>query len=81
MSIPISNKTLLTLSFAHDQVIFAQDSYGMKFVLQRFYREYMKWSLYINLEKSEYVVINLAARFPIFVTDTITQVDKYKRKD
>lgn len=80
MGIPIDDFCLFTLSFADDQVVFAQDSYDMEFMLQRLYRQYNEWGLRINTCKTEYMVVNSSAQFPIFISDneTVKQVDQFK---
>lgn len=58
MRIPINKDYLFSLNFADDQVVMAQDSYDLKFMVKRLYDEYRKWGLQVSLEKTEYLAIN-----------------------
>lgn len=80
MGIPIGESYLLTLSFADDQVILAEDSYDMEFVLKRLYTEYEKWGLQVSLEKTEYLVVNTDTKFEVLINEEtqVKQVNRFK---
>jgi len=57
MGIPLNNTTLDTLRFADDQVILAQDYEDLEYLTRKLVEEYTKWSLEVNVNKTEYVCI------------------------
>jgi hypothetical protein len=57
MGIPIQNTHVYSFNFADDQVLIAQDHDDMAFMAQNLKKEYEKWGLTINLEKTKYICI------------------------
>lgn len=55
MVFPLGDKNT---TFAYDQVVIAQDSYHLEYMLKRLYDEYQKWGLKINLVKTEYLIVH-----------------------
>jgi Reverse transcriptase (RNA-dependent DNA polymerase) len=81
MGIPINDETtLFTLSFADDQVVIAQDSYDLEFMIKRLYDTYKYWGLQVSLKKTEYLAVNTDANFEVLINDDveIKQVEKFK---
>lgn len=80
MGIPINDQHLLTLSFADDQAVFAQDAYDLEFMLRRLYNEYENWGMHISLTKTEYLVVNSNAQFDIILNNNhqVKQVNDFK---
>lgn len=80
MGLPINDTHLFTLSFADDQVIVAQDSFDLEFMLRRLYSEYRKWGLEVSLEKTEYLVVGSDAKFEVLINDDvqIRQIEQFK---
>lgn len=76
----IRDDCLFNIHFADDQAVLAQDSYDMEFMLTRLYSTYKKWGLNINIEKTEYLVVNSDAHFEILITEntSIKQVEEFK---
>ena len=53
MGVPIiGHTTILTLFFADDQVVIAQDQEDTECMLRKLKEEYEKWGLEINFENS-----------------------------
>ena len=80
MRIFVNNNTLFSLSFVDDQVLLAQDSYDLEFMMKKLHQEYKKWGLEMSLAKRKYLVINSDARFQVLINDNveIKQVEKFK---
>jgi Reverse transcriptase (RNA-dependent DNA polymerase) len=81
MGVPVGDHNLFTFSFADDQVVIAQNSYDLEFMIRRLYTEYEKWGLHVNLKKTEFLVVNSEERnFEILINDgsTIVQVEEFK---
>ncbi|XP_030747136.1 uncharacterized protein LOC115875769 [Sitophilus oryzae] len=55
MGIPVGEHILYSLSFADDQVVIAQDSYDLEFMLNRLHEEYERWGLKISFKKTEFL--------------------------
>ena len=52
---PIQNTNVYSLHFADDQVLLAQDHDDMDYTARKLKKEYEKWGLAINLEKTKYI--------------------------
>lgn len=57
MGIPLTDSTLYTLCFADDQVIIAQDSEDLSYMMRKLLEEFTEWGLEVNMEKTEYMSI------------------------
>ena len=63
MGVPIEeNKFLLLLNYFDNQVVIAQDTDNLDFILQRLNKLYKEWSFKINFNKAEFITINTYAR-------------------
>lgn len=80
MGITIGEDCLFNIQFADDQAVIAQDSYDLEFMLTRLYKAYETWGLNVNVNKTEYLVVNSDARFEVLIKDStsIEQVDEFK---
>ena len=54
----IADDQLFSLSFADDQMIFAQYDYDLEFMVRRLYKEHKKWDFIVNFSKTEYLVVS-----------------------
>lgn len=55
MEIPTGCENLYTISYANDQVVIAQDSFDLEFMLRKCYEN---WGMKININKTKYLTIN-----------------------
>lgn len=80
MGIPVGDHNMFTLSFADDQVIFAQDSFDIEYMMRKLHTEYQQWGLSVSLKKTEYLVVNSEANFEVLIDEdtAIKQVEKFK---
>lgn len=73
---------LYSLSFADDQVVIAQDSYDLEFMLNRLHEEYERWGLKISFKKTEFLVcvVNSETNFELLLNDEVqlSQVEQFK---
>ena len=56
MGIPIQNTYVYSLSFADDQVLLAQDHYGMEYVERKLKEEYEKLGTFHKLKKKKKIM-------------------------
>ena len=54
MGIPIQNTHVYSLNSADDQVLIARDHDDMQFIVRKL-KEYEKWGLTMNLERTKYI--------------------------
>ena len=80
MGVPVGDDCLVTLNFADDQVVIAQDAYDLEFMMSRLNSAYTEWGLTVNIDKTEYLVTNSDDKFDIFITDNakLRQVEWFK---
>lgn len=82
MGIPVGEHILYSLSFADDQVVIAQDSYDLEFMLNRLHEEYERWGLKISFKKTEFLVcvVNSETNFELLLNDEVqlSQVEEFK---
>lgn len=78
MGIPIEDKTLHSLLFADDQVIFAGDEDDMIYMVNKLMEEYRKWGLNINLQKTEYMCLGKDVGDLILETGKIKKCESFK---
>ena len=72
MGVPIEeNKFLLSLNYADDQVIIAQDADDLEFVFKRLYKPYKERGLTINFNKTEFIAINTYQKFHINLEENV----------
>ena len=57
MGLPIGDETIYTLLFADDQVLITGDQDDSSYMLRKLQREYNKWELMINMQKTEYMTV------------------------
>lgn len=59
---------------------FTQDYFDLELIIQRLYNEYQKGGLQVSLEKREYLLFNLNAKFLVMINDDvqINQLEKFK---
>ena len=57
MVMPIQNTYVYSLSFAGDQILLGKDHDDEEYMARKLKKEYEKWVLAINLEKTKYVCI------------------------
>ena len=62
MGITIGEDCLFNIQFADDQAVIAQDSYDLEFMLIRLYEAYKTCGLNVNVNKTDYLVVNSEAR-------------------
>ncbi|XP_030757801.1 uncharacterized protein LOC115883584 [Sitophilus oryzae] len=70
----------ISLSFADDQVVIAQDSYDLEFMLNRLHEEYERWGLKISFKKTEFLVVNSETNFELLLNDEVqlSQIEQIK---
>ncbi|XP_030761520.1 uncharacterized protein LOC115886487 [Sitophilus oryzae] len=80
MGVPVGDDCLVTLNFADDQVVIAQDAYNLEFMMSRLNSAYTEWGLTVNIDKTEYLLTNSNDKFDIFITDNakLRQVEWFK---
>ncbi|XP_030747709.1 uncharacterized protein LOC115876161 [Sitophilus oryzae] len=80
MDVSVGDDCLVTLNFADDQVVIAQDAYDLEFMMSRLNSAYTEWGLTVNIDKTEYLVTNSDDKFDIFITDNakLRQVEWFK---
>jgi hypothetical protein len=65
------------LPFAYDQVIIAQDTEDVEYMLGKLVEEYMKWGLQTNFGQAEYLTLDLGAGI-VTETGQIQAVNKFE---
>lgn len=55
--VTINRKLLFTRNFGDDQLVLAQDSFDLEFMLKRRYSAYADWCLQVNLKNTEFLVV------------------------
>ena len=66
MGVPIEkNKFLISLNYADDQDIIAQDAEYLEFILKWLNKAYKEGDLTINFSKTEFIAINTDQEFHI----------------
>lgn len=80
INIFIGDRYRFTLNFTDAQVVIAQDTYDLEFILRKLYNIYQEWGLNINIIKTEYLLTNFSTHFQIMVegNSEIKEVAKFK---
>jgi len=57
MGIELKEQYLYTLQFADDQAVISNDEKNIEYIVKKLIKEYEKWGLRVNTQKTKYLCI------------------------